>query len=134
MNRIVLLFSLFTIVFADFVEIDRAIDIARNFHNSRSDQYSIESVESIEYDNSVYLYVFKLSPLGFVIVSADDFVMPILGYSFENNFEIDNAPVQVDYLFDVYRQNIDTIYEQNVGQSIEVASNWEIYSQPFNYI
>ena len=134
MNRIVLLFSLFTIVFADFVEIDRAIDIARNFHNSRSDQYSIESVESIEYDNSVYLYVFKLSPLGFVIVSADDFVMPILGYSFENNFEIDNSPIQVDYLFDVYRQNIDTIYEQNAGQSIEVASNWEIYSQPFNYI
>tara|TARA_Y100001970_G_C14228897_1_gene857385 strand:- start:207 stop:2981 length:2775 start_codon:yes stop_codon:yes gene_type:complete len=121
-------------LFADFVDLNRATDIARNFHNSRSSIYSIESVESISDNSSVYLYVFKLSPIGFIVISADDYVMPVLAYSFENNFDSNNPPVQVNYLFDIYKQDIDNIYQENIGQSIDVSNSWNYYSEPFTYI
>ena len=43
-------------------------------------------------------YVFN-TPNGFVIVSADDCVTPILGYSNEGQFDVENIPIQLqDYL------------------------------------
>ena len=46
--------------------------------------------------DSPALYVFdNASGPGFVIVSGDDAVRPILGYSFENEFVADNMPVNV---------------------------------------
>ena len=43
-------------------------------------------------------YIFNI-PNGFVIVSADDCVTPILGYSNEGQFDVDNIPIQLqDYL------------------------------------
>ena len=47
MNNIIVLFFLSSMLFSNFVDSDRATDIARNFHNSRSDAYTIESIETI---------------------------------------------------------------------------------------
>ena len=133
MNSIIISIFLLSIAFADFVDINRATDIARNFYNSRFNDYTIESVESISDNNLTYLYVFKLSPVGFIIISAEDHVMPILGYSFENDFDSDNPPIQVNYLFDIYKDDINSVYEQNIGQSNEIFDAWEFYSQSFSY-
>ena len=43
---------------------------------------------------------------GFVIVSADDRVKPILGYSRENNFDPDNMPDGVRALFESYKNEM----------------------------
>ena len=133
MYNIIISIFLSSILFADFVDIGRATDIARNFHNSRSNTYIIESVESVSEQNSIYLYIFKLDPIGFIIVSADDHVMPVLGYSFDNNFDSNNPPIQVDYLFDVYRDNINATYEEDLLPSNEISSSWDYYSNPFIY-
>ena len=38
-------------------------------------------------DNSLLAYVYQLDPQGFIIVTTDTDIVPILGYSFLNNFE-----------------------------------------------
>ena len=133
MYSIIISIFLSSVLFAEFVDINRASDIARNFHNSRSNTYIIESVESVSENNSIYLYIFKLDPIGFIIVSADDYVMPILGYSFNNNFDSNNPPVQVDYLLDLYKDDIDRTYEENLLPSDEISTFWDYYSNPFIY-
>lgn len=40
-------------------------------------------------------YVFSLQPTGFVIVSADERVKPILGYSYTNDFVVEDMPVRI---------------------------------------
>ena len=133
MSKIIISIILSTILFGDFVDLNRATTIARNFHNSRSDIYSIEFVESITENNLIYLYIFKLDPVGFIIVSANDNTMPVLGYSFENNFNSVDLPIQVDYLFGVYKDDIDNVYELNLPQSNEFLILWEYYSNRFEY-
>lgn len=52
-------------------------------------------------------YVFSQSDnKGFVIVSADDAVSPILAYSHENSFDGDNIPCNVQAVLDNYRAAI----------------------------
>lgn len=41
----------------------------------------------------VAFYVFNTSN-GFVIISADDCATPILGYSYEGQFDMNNVPIQ----------------------------------------
>src|SRR5579862_6922993 len=43
-----------------------------------------------EEDGTVDFYVFNLSPKGFVIVSADDNLKPVIGYSTESNFVLED--------------------------------------------
>ena len=38
-------------------------------------------------DGSILAYVYHLDPQGFIIVTTDTDIVPILGYSFLNNFE-----------------------------------------------
>ena len=94
---------LLTFLYSGVVELDRATQIAQNFSNSRENSFALDSIEVIEENSTVYFYVFRLQDTGFVIVSANDSAMPILGYSFDNNFDM-NLPIQVEYLFDSYKK------------------------------
>ena len=53
-------------------------------------------------------YVFNIDR-GFVIVSADDRVAPILAYSTESSFDAQNIPENVRFFLDGYRQEISSI-------------------------
>ncbi|MBR4803115.1 MAG: Spi family protease inhibitor, partial [Bacteroidales bacterium] len=53
-------------------------------------------------------YVFNIDR-GFVIVSADDRVAPILAYSTESNFDAQNIPENVRFFLDGYRQEISSV-------------------------
>ena len=129
--KIVYIF-LFSSLFSGIVDIDRATRIAENFTNSRANTFIVDSVEIIEDNSTIYFYVFKLENPGFVIVSGDDSAMPILAYSFNNVFDLD-LPVQVAYLFDVYKNNIDEIIDQDIDASDEIRTLWNLYSTPFSY-
>ncbi len=62
--------------------------------------------------NPVY-YVFNVSNDGFIIVSAEDFTLPILGYSDENEFDKDNIPVNMYDILADYRTEVQ--YAQKRG-------------------
>ena len=132
MKKILILIFTFSILFSASVDIDKATRVAENFSNSRINEFNVESVDIFEESDITYFYLFKLINGGFIVVSAEDAVMPVLAYSFENIFD-DDMPIQVEYLFDVYKDDINTVKQQNLEPTQEISDKWEQYLTPFTY-
>ena len=134
MNKIIFTLLLLCFSFSDTVDLNRATQIAQNFSNSRINSFELDQVDVIEQNNTIYFYIFKLIGNGFIIVSAHDSAMPVLAYSFDNLFTSTNTPPQVDYLLNVYKDNIDTIIDNDIEPTNDIRSLWDLYSAPFDYI
>lgn len=68
-------------------------------------------------------YIFNaVNGNGFVIVSANDNAIPILGYSMENSFQIENMPPNLKYWLEGYEQEIQNA--DYVRCSNEIRSDW----------
>ena len=61
---------------------------------------------------------------GFVIVSADDRVKPILGYSTEGNFDAENLPFGLQDLLRSYTDEISAIMQNVTESSSELQAEW----------
>jgi hypothetical protein len=74
----------------------------------------------------VYYYVFNTtSPRGFVIVSGDDKVIPILGYSDQENFNLANMPEHVASWLEGYKQQIKYAIENDLSSTYEINTQWQ---------
>ena len=62
---------------------------------------------------------------GFVIVSADDRVTPILGYSTSSRFDYDNVPENMALFLEGYRQEIAYCINNSEPASTETSRNWQ---------
>ena len=51
-------------------------------------------------------FQFNLEPKGFILVSGDDRAQPMLAYSFESSFFIDNVPSNVSWMMDAYKKMV----------------------------
>ena len=67
-------------------------------------------------------YVFNVGETGFVIVSADDFFRPIVGYSDEGLFEMENMSPELAYYLETIVK--DRSMTQLDGQRAEIAEEW----------
>ena len=116
------------------VTLSRASDISKNFFESRNEtSFSVRDVQIIEDQGYNLLYIFILDPTGFVIVSGNDSAMPILGYSFENDYRQDGLPIQLEFLYDQYRSDINAMFLEDSPQLPEIREKWNLYSNPFEY-
>lgn len=61
---------------------------------------------------------------GFVIVSADNCVTPILGYSYDNNFVVENMPDNVKGWMDGYAEQIRYAVNARLAATDEIRENW----------
>ena len=61
---------------------------------------------------------------GFVIVSADDCVTPILGYSYDNNFVVENMPDNVKGWMDGYAEQIRYAVNARLAATDEIREEW----------
>ena len=69
-------------------------------------------------------YVYALQPKGFVIVAADERVNPILGYSYDNDFVVENMPEQVRGWLGGYEKQIKTVIDRDVEPAAETTTRW----------
>ena len=74
-------------------------------------------------------YVFALTEdKGYVLVSGDDCVLPILGYSLSSTFGVEGMPAHVRDWMDVYEEQIafyrERYGEQDYGGSPQVRRQW----------
>ncbi len=76
-------------------------------------------------------YIFNVSH-GFVIVSAEDAVKPILAFSNETQFNTSKIPHSTQYLLDGYTKQIDNIKTTNTPATAEVAQKWSNLNTPTN--
>lgn len=127
------LYSILTIIIIfDFCFSSISIDIAtkvvnqklilKNKSNYEIDNYTIDSQNGIN-----NFYIFDLKPVGFVLVSYHQNLIPILGYSFEYNIDFNDLPKQLDKIIESYRQNIESIVSNNISSTEYVNNLWNQY-------
>lgn len=72
------------------------------------------------------MYVFnKEGGNGFVIVSADDRVVPVLAYSNEGNFDPEKLNTNTQYFINDYQQQIEYIVMNNLQGDADTKEQWE---------
>jgi hypothetical protein len=72
-----------------------------------------------------YFYVFNINQnQGFIIVSADDVVSPVLGYSTQKAFISQNIPTSVAKWLEGYKSQIRFAIEKNMSATPEIINEW----------
>ncbi len=119
------LLTLFLVSFgyAEHVSVTSAQRAAQNFLKS----FNVESVELVDVTADAKfanLYVFT-SEHGFVVMSADNRVRPVLGYSLTNSFVTEDMPENVRAWFQGYNDQIQYAIDYRLSASNDVALQWE---------
>ena len=141
-NKVLLSFilSVFCIMYsyAEKVDIEKAEKVARSYVNSvprlstkKDVQFSRTVFKELKPDNPLrasqeeaMYYVFSMNnDEGFVIVSADDVAVPVLGYSEEGSYDDSNP--NFSYWMDCLAQEIASAIENNISQSAEIKAKWD---------
>ena len=132
---------LFHSVFAKKVEFEKAKNIAKNFYYERIQQFNPVNYDkiflykadiSLEKKNATY-YIFNVGENdGFVIVSADDVVTPVLGYSFRGSIDLNNKPSSFDFVLKNYQKQINNAIKSGIEATNSIKEMWTKldYSNP----
>ncbi len=115
-------------LYGNFVDVDTAKEIALNWYEYWSpkeiNHFDIKEMFTKEYNNHPSFYIFTFKSHGFVIVSADDATIPILGYSLKSDItENITHPAVRDWMENYHRQ-IDYVITQDIDNS-ETIDLWQ---------
>jgi len=123
-------------LFAGNVTLEQAQKVALNFYFEKYnrfegqvsyDQIRIQSVYTETDGIQNFYYVFHISRGGFVMVSADDRLNPVLGYSFRHDFGFENQPPNVKWWFQQYADQVKYTRNNQLEQDSQIAERWEYY-------
>lgn len=147
-RRLLLLFVLFSTAFwamAERIDVATARRIAENVAASNTGGLRSASELSLIYaaapgqeknalrstgtvDGATDYFVFNIGAnKGFVIVSGDDRVRPVLGYSDEGNIDFDNLPDNLRAHLAYFQSQLSWVENKAVNQSTEIALEWSRY-------
>lgn len=99
------MFLIFTVLvvslFAEPINYEQAFQVANiKLQIEEKEDYSIADVfEMRDNDGAILAYVFHLNPQGFIAISTDTDILPIIGYSFRNNFVAEDIWQNVGYQY-----------------------------------
>ena len=125
MKRLSLLlvaFAMISGISAKSVDVETAKNIGSKFmvSTNRAETASMSLAYVGRTDAGINaFYVFNCQPKGFVIVSADDRMRPILGYSTESKFDIVAADEGLNVFFDAYISDLETAISENIQEPYE---------------
>ena len=125
---LVVILLAFNSLFANPVDVNTAKELGQKFVAANFDQKSnsLELVYTVNTElGEPCFYVFSVSNHGFVIVSADDCAHPILGYSEESAFEVDNIAPGLGYMMEIYQDAISFGKETKATATPEIAAEWK---------
>lgn len=123
-------------LFADNISPEQAQKVALNFYFEKYnqferlvsyDQLNIRSVYTETDGNQNFYYVFHINKGGFVIVSADDRLNPVLGYSFTHDFGIENQPPNVKWWVSQYSGQVKYAREKQLVPENSLTGRWAYY-------
>ncbi|MFN5443221.1 MAG: C10 family peptidase [Crocinitomicaceae bacterium] len=87
--------------------------------------YKATSLKRSGTNNLIYVFN-RTDGTGFIIVSAEDNVKPILGYSLESNFDESNISPEVAYWLGEYQKQITEVVNSNLINSLE-KQQWDLF-------
>ena len=127
MKRFTLLLALVVLItipmFAERVTPETAQSIATTFlrNNGAKSTKLTDLSKEAGFPN---LYIFNAKP-GFVVMSADDCVQPILGYSLTGEFVAKNMPSNVSGWLQGYNDEIQYAIDNKLSASVETSKQWK---------
>ncbi len=124
---------------ANKVEIEIAKTVAINHYVLQYEQIKGTIIEApsvletfiLEKENDPVIYIFNFED-GFTLISANDAVIPILGFSIEGKYIEENRPPALIDLIEHYKDQIDYAIKNVAKGSDETLYLWSFYSNPDN--
>lgn len=113
---------------AEPVDVNTAKMLGIKFMNNSTALKSSEAVLSytaVAENGLPCFYAFSLRPKGFVIVSADDRMRPILGYSTERGFNETDIPDGLQSFIRNYEAGFVQMVENNEDRTNEAVVDWK---------
>jgi len=126
-------FFILVSVFAEKIDVKYAQKIAKNIYFER-----ISQIEEIDYSNInlslVYTNVYNNEPIyyifnvnkndGFVIISADNSAKPIIAYSFNGIYDINNTPPSAAFFMETKANQLKFLKDNDLKASVEISKEW----------
>ena len=108
----------------------RAFQQKARFIRPEAAQYELKSCEFLSEDGEVALAVLHFDA-GFLILSAEDAVFPVLAYDFENDIQLNDLAPGVEFFLNYYRQGIAAARRVQLPQTEKVRNAWDrLKSEP----
>lgn len=137
MKNISILFLILSIIiigniklFSNPVSLQDASTVAKNFYNSQYfrvygnyPQYKAFTIEPVSYKNSTSYWVCTFAKGGFVIIAGDDNAFPIIGYSFDSKFDLNNIPESAQSWLNKVSESIAQIKNKSNSGSYKIIWN-----------
>jgi len=128
--------SFCTILFAKQIDVRIAQTVAQTFLSGTTSLRSTPSLNLVytEKDQTLlrsgqaenYYYVFNIgNNNGFIIISADDVNVPIIGYSLEGSYDSNNLPPNFKGWMDDVRMGMKEAISKGETSSEKAASEWQ---------
>lgn len=119
-------------IFAKEINSEVAQKIALKFYTEKStvrsnaniDYVYITDVNEVKDGLMPLMYIVNFSTGGFVIVSGDDQSVPIIGYAYDGNFDLNNIPSNVKSWMGQYQTQLREIKENPLPVDVETAEKW----------
>ncbi|MBI5538579.1 MAG: C10 family peptidase [Bacteroidia bacterium] len=137
-NKIFFIALILNIVFANYIAIsapvslDKAKDVAVNFYNLQYYRvngtlpyYKAITINPVSAKSSVGYWVCNFSNGGYVIISGDDIAYPVIGYSFESEFDLNNIPEALQDWLTSASESIDLAKSNKANTGYQYL--WEKY-------
>ncbi len=136
-NLVISIFFIFSLnLFAGNVTLQQAKKVALNFYYEKYNQFegkvniaeiSVISSYTESESNIPYYYVFHISKGGYVVVSAENLLHPVIAYSFNNEFDTNLEGSAIRELMGYYKDMINFVRKQNESQRASLSAAWKIY-------
>lgn len=116
--------------YADNVPVDSVRVVATNafsyFSGKSPSETVIRNITPIAKNDTVIIYICNFEK-GFIIVSADNAAYPVLGFSDEGNFSINDMPPAVELITNGYKDEILHAKRTRTTASEEIRNEWWKY-------
>lgn len=130
---ILVLFAVTASIFAKDINLSKAEQVAVNFFFEKANQYGnavnyydLNITESYVVDNAYYVVNLEN---GWVVISANDVMAPVIGYNFEGDFPvIDHGFAAFDSWMQNYVDQVNFIRENKILADEEVTAQWNAYT------
>jgi len=118
---------------AKLVNIKDARLAGKNFYYEKINQHNNVPYESIAVTsefietagNTPLYYVFNFNDKGFIIITADDAMLPVIGYSFESKYSTENQAPEFVYWMNQRKEEINYNIQHNIQANEMITSTWE---------
>ena len=135
-NYLLILLFVFSIIsntYAQNVSLDRAKRIGEMFVKESTslgkERDVINSALSHTFkssDSTPSIYVFNVDGGGFVVVSAEEKVKPILAYSTNGSFDVENMAPGFNFTLTSYQDEIEFVRKNNIAATDDIKKEWSM--------